>query len=54
MVEGQLIQVDDHSLRLSVDARLLRALRPEAAPDELVAAGLVEPDRDGFRFRHPL
>jgi DNA-binding CsgD family transcriptional regulator len=39
---------------LSVDARLLRALRPEAAPDELVAAGLVEPDRDGFRFRHPL
>jgi DNA-binding CsgD family transcriptional regulator len=39
---------------LSVDARLLRALRPEAAPEELVAAGLVEPDRDGFRFRHPL
>jgi DNA-binding CsgD family transcriptional regulator/tetratricopeptide (TPR) repeat protein len=39
---------------LSVDARLLRTLRPEAAPDELVAAGLVEPDRAGFRFRHPL
>src|SRR5215469_12207950 len=39
---------------LSVDARLLRALRPGAAPDELVAAGLVEPDGDGFRFRHPL
>jgi DNA-binding CsgD family transcriptional regulator/tetratricopeptide (TPR) repeat protein len=39
---------------LSVDARLLRALRPGAAPQELVAAGLLEPDRDGFRFRHPL
>jgi len=39
---------------LSVDAQLLRALRPEAAPEELVAAGLLEPDRDGFRFRHPL
>src|SRR6516165_7445448 len=39
---------------LSVDARLLRALRPGAAPDELVAAGLLEPDRDGLRFRHPL
>jgi DNA-binding CsgD family transcriptional regulator/tetratricopeptide (TPR) repeat protein len=39
---------------LSVDGQLLRALRPEAAPDELVAAGLVEPDREGFRFRHPL
>jgi len=23
-------------------------------PEELVAAGLVEPDRDGFRFRNPL
>ena len=39
---------------LSVEAQLLRALRPEAAPEELVAAGLLEPDRDGFRFRHPL
>src|SRR5215469_10045082 len=39
---------------LSVDARLLRALRPVAAPQELVDAGLLEPDRDGFRFRHPL
>jgi len=39
---------------LSVDARLLRALRPGAAPGELVDAGLLEPDRDGFRFRHPL
>src|SRR5215470_346585 len=39
---------------LRVDARLLRALRPEAVPEELVAAGLLEPDRDGFRFRHPL
>ena len=39
---------------LSVDAQLLRALRPEAAPEELVAAGLLEPDGDGFRFRHPL
>jgi len=39
---------------LSVDAQLLRTLRPEAAPEELVAAGLVEPDRAGFRFRHPL
>ena len=39
---------------LSVDARLLRALRPEAAPEEVVAVGLLEPDRDGFRFRHPL
>ncbi|HEV2257189.1 MAG TPA: AAA family ATPase, partial [Streptosporangiaceae bacterium] len=39
---------------LSIDAQLLQTLRPEAAPDELVAAGLVEPDRAGFRFRHPL
>jgi DNA-binding CsgD family transcriptional regulator/tetratricopeptide (TPR) repeat protein len=39
---------------LSVDAQLLRALRPGAAPEELVDAGLLEPDRDGFRFRHPL
>jgi len=39
---------------LSVDGQLLRALRPEAAPDDLVAAGLMEPDRGGFRFRHPL
>jgi DNA-binding CsgD family transcriptional regulator len=39
---------------LSVDAQLLRALRPGAAPQELVDAGLLEPDRDGFRFRHPL
>jgi DNA-binding CsgD family transcriptional regulator len=39
---------------LSVDAQLLRALRPEAAPQELVDAGLLEPDRDDFRFRHPL
>jgi DNA-binding CsgD family transcriptional regulator len=39
---------------LSVDAQLLRALRPEAAPEELVDIGLLEPDRDGFRFRHPL
>jgi len=39
---------------LSVDVQLLRALRPEAAPEELVDAGLLEPDRDGFRFRHPL
>ena len=39
---------------LSVDAHLVRTLRPEAAPDELVAAGLVEADRAGFRFRHPL
>jgi DNA-binding CsgD family transcriptional regulator len=39
---------------VSVDAQLLRALRPGAAPQELVAAGLVEPDRAGFRFRHPL
>jgi DNA-binding CsgD family transcriptional regulator len=39
---------------LSVDAQLLRALRPEAAPEELVDAGLLEPDRAGFRFRHPL
>jgi len=39
---------------LSVDAQLLGALRPGAAPQELVDAGLLEPDRDGFRFRHPL
>jgi DNA-binding CsgD family transcriptional regulator/tetratricopeptide (TPR) repeat protein len=39
---------------LSVDAGLLRALRPEAVPAELVAVGLMEPDRAGFRFRHPL
>jgi DNA-binding CsgD family transcriptional regulator len=39
---------------LSVDAQLLRALRPGAAPEELVAAGLVVPDGDGLRFRHPL
>ena len=39
---------------LSVDAQLLRALRPGAAPEELVDAGLLEPDRAGFRFRHPL
>jgi AAA ATPase domain len=39
---------------LSVDAQLLRALRPEATAGELVDAGLLEPDRAGFRFRHPL
>jgi DNA-binding CsgD family transcriptional regulator len=39
---------------LGVDGQLLRALRPGAAPQELVAAGLLEPDRAGFRFRHPL
>lgn len=39
---------------LGVDGQLLRTLRPQAAPDELVAAGLVEPDGTGFRFRHPL
>ena len=39
---------------VGVDAQLLRALRPGAAPEELVAAGLVEPDGAGFRFRHPL
>jgi len=39
---------------LSVDAQLLRALRPEAAPEELADAGLLEPDGAGFRFRHPL
>lgn len=39
---------------LRVDSQLLRALRAEAAPDELVAAGLMEPDRAGLRFRHPL
>ena len=39
---------------LAVEAGLLRTLRPEAAPEELVAAGLVELDGAGFRFRHPL
>jgi DNA-binding CsgD family transcriptional regulator len=39
---------------LSVDAGLLRTLRPDALPEELVAAGLVEADAGGFRFRHPL
>ncbi len=39
---------------LGVDGQLLRTLRPEAAPEELVAAGLVDPDNAGFRFRHPL
>lgn len=39
---------------VSVDARLLQALRPDAVPEELVAAGLVEPDGAGLRFRHPL
>lgn len=33
---------------LSVDAELLRTLRPAAVPEELVAAGLVERDGAGF------
>jgi DNA-binding CsgD family transcriptional regulator len=39
---------------VEVDARLLAALLPEGRADDLVAAGLLERDEEGFRFRHPL
>jgi DNA-binding CsgD family transcriptional regulator/tetratricopeptide (TPR) repeat protein len=39
---------------VEVDEALLASLRPDAAADELVVAGLVERAEDHLRFRHPL
>jgi DNA-binding CsgD family transcriptional regulator len=39
---------------LEVDAGLLASVVPEGRPGDLVAVGLLEPEDEGFRFRHPL
>jgi len=39
---------------LEVDAGLLALLLPEGRPGDLVAAGLLDQEEKGFRFRHPL
>jgi DNA-binding CsgD family transcriptional regulator len=39
---------------LEVDAGLLALVVPEGRPGDLMAAGLLERDEAGFRFRHPL
>ena len=39
---------------LRIEARVLKSLRPDSAPDELTAAGLLEKDGTEYRFRHPL
>jgi DNA-binding CsgD family transcriptional regulator len=39
---------------LEVDAGLLASVLPEGRPGELVAVGLLDPEDEGFRFRHPL
>jgi DNA-binding CsgD family transcriptional regulator len=39
---------------LDMDAELLGSIAPGGDPEELVAAGLLERDDTGIRFRHPL
>jgi DNA-binding CsgD family transcriptional regulator len=39
---------------LAVDAELLASVAPEGRPGDLVSAGLLEREEQGFRFRHPL
>ena len=39
---------------LEVDAALLTAIYPEGDPGDLVSAGLLNREEEGFRFRHPL
>jgi DNA-binding CsgD family transcriptional regulator len=39
---------------LEVDAGLLASVLPEGRPGDLVAVGLLDPEGEGFRFRHPL
>lgn len=39
---------------LDVDAELLAWVLPQGQPGDLVSAGLLDPEEDRFRFRHPL
>ena len=39
---------------LEVDAELLASVMPAGRPGELVSAGLLDPEEERFRFRHPL
>jgi len=39
---------------LDMDAGLLASVLPRGQPGDLVSAGLLDPEEDRFRFRHPL
>lgn len=39
---------------LEADTQLLASVCPEGRPGDLVSAGLLDPEEDRFRFRHPL